>query len=171
MYIIDVPSPNFSTGRKGYSPIAIVIHIMEGTLGGTDSWFKNPESRVSAHYGIGLSGEIHRYVQEQDSAWHAGRVDGPRWALIKRDTTGGKYINPNYYTIGIEHEGYKDSEWTGALYASSAELIADIAARWEIPIDSEHIIGHREIYCLKSCPGSKVIIGRIIEMAKEIAGV
>jgi len=33
------------------------------------------------------------------AAWHAGRRYNPTWRLIK-DTP-----NPNFYTIGIEHEG------------------------------------------------------------------
>ncbi len=167
MDIIEIPSPNFSIGRRRYVPQAIVIHIMEGTLAGADSWFSNPKSKVSAHYGIGINGEIHRYVKESDTAWHAGRVHDPLWPLIKRDAASDGYINPNYYTIGIEHEGFKDSEWTDSMYKSSAELIADIASRWHIPIDREHIIGHREIYSIKSCPGSRVSIERLIEIARQ----
>ena len=50
MNIIKKPSPNYSTGRLGYRPEAIVIHVMDGTLVGTDSWFANPQSAVSAHW-------------------------------------------------------------------------------------------------------------------------
>jgi len=100
MEIIFKPSPNFVTGRQGYTPIAIVIHIMEGTIGGTDSWFGSPKSQVSAHYGVGTNGEVHRYVLETNVAWHAGRVNNPTWKLIK--TGGNGYvINPNLYTVGI----------------------------------------------------------------------
>ena len=95
MCIIDIPSPNFSEGRRGCDPELIVIHIMEGTLAGTDHWFRNPESKVSAHYGIGANGEIHRYVRESDTAWHAGRVYDPQWSLIRR-AAAGKFVNPNY---------------------------------------------------------------------------
>ncbi len=170
MKIIEIPSPNFSAGRRGYYPEAIVIHIMEGMLAGTDSWFQNPKSKVSAHYGIGINGEIHHYVRESDTAWHAGRVNDPQWSLIKRDAADDKFINPNYYTIGIEHEGYKESKWTAEMYDSSADLVSGIGARWNIPIDREHIIGHREIYALKSCPGTMVSIEKIIEIAREKTG-
>ena len=37
---------NFSRGRAGYNPEAVVIHIMDGSLIGTDSWFNDPRSRV-----------------------------------------------------------------------------------------------------------------------------
>ncbi len=60
MEIIQKKSPNFWVGRKGYRPEAIVIHIMDGTLVGTDSWFANHTSQVSSHYGIGKNGEVHQ---------------------------------------------------------------------------------------------------------------
>jgi hypothetical protein len=45
-------SPNFTRGRKAFKPEAIVIHIMEGTLSGTDSWFASKASQVSATVSI-----------------------------------------------------------------------------------------------------------------------
>lgn len=164
MSIINVPSPNFSSGRKMYRPEAIVIHIMEGTLAGTDNWFQNKQSQVSSHYGIGKNGEVHQYVEELDTAWHAGRVNAPSWQLIK--TAGnGRFINPNYYTIGIEHEGNENSDWTSTMYNASAAMIKAIASRWNIPIDRQHIVGHHEIYSLKTCPGHKADLNKLIAIA------
>lgn len=165
MNIVDKPSPNFNTGRKGYKPEAIVIHIMEGSLAGTDSWFANPQSKVSAHYGIGKSGAVHRYVQEKDIAWHAGRVSTPSWRQIRKGN-GGLYINPNYYTVGIEHEGNVNSEWPEPMYKASSEMIREISLRWQIPLDRDHIVGHHEIYAVKTCPGTKVDLNRLIDLAK-----
>ncbi len=148
-------------GRGGFRPEAIVIHIMEGSLGGTDSWFNDPKASVSAHYGIGKNGAIHQYVLETDTAFHAGRRSTPTWSLIKDD------VNPNLYTIGIEHEGRGDSEWPDAMYKSSAALIKEICARWSIPIDRKHIIGHREIYGKKTCPNTVVDLNRLISLARD----
>lgn len=158
-------SPNFTPGRLHYKPEAIVIHIMEGTLSGTDSWFGSTKSVVSAHYGIALNGDIHQYVKEEDTAWHAGRVDNPSWQLIKPGKTKS-YINPNYYTIGIEHEGNEYSKWSDLLYQTSATLIKDICERNHIPFDRQHIIGHHEIYSKKTCPGYVVNINKLIALAK-----
>ena len=94
-------------------------------------------------------------------AWHAGRINAPSWKLIKR-AANGSYINPNCYTIGIEHEGTDDSDWTDAMYQASGNLIAQMAAKWNIPINSQYIIGHHEIYSLKTCPGSKVDFNKLI---------
>jgi N-acetylmuramoyl-L-alanine amidase len=169
MQIINVPSPNFSKGRKGYHPEAIVIHIMEGTLSGTDSWFRNPQSKVSAHYGVGTNGELHQYVQETDTAWHAGRVNAPVWSFIK-PTGNGQFINPNYYTIGIEHEGNENTNWTEDMYNTTSSLISEISKRWNIPLDRRHIIGHHEIYSLKTCPGFNVDLERLVQMSKQKSG-
>jgi N-acetyl-anhydromuramyl-L-alanine amidase AmpD len=156
-------SPNFWTGRKGYKPELIVIHIMDGTLPGTDAWFANPASQVSAHYGIGKSGEIHQYVKEEDAAWHAGRVDAPSAKLVKAS------VNPNLYTIGIEHEGKPEDIWTDAMKQASASLIREICQRWQIPIDRNHIIGHCEIYSKKpNCPShDKKIINELVALANN----
>ena len=163
MNIVNLPSPNSNKGRKSYRPEAIVIHIMEGSLSGTDDWFRSTKSNVSAHYGIGKTGEVHRYVPEEDTAWHAGRVNAPTWIGLK--PSGKMYINPNYYTIGIEHEGFDNAEWTDAMYLASSTMIREICQRWNIPIDRQHIIGHHEIYSLKTCPGHKVSLNKLIAMA------
>lgn len=147
-------------GRQGFRPEAVVVHIMEGTLVGTDAWFNDPVSKVSAHYGIGKNGQIHQYVLETDVAYHAGRRSKtPAWTGIKAR------VNPNLYTIGIEHEGDENSPWPDQMYAASAELIRDICTRWSIPIDAEHIVCHRDIYGAKTCPGKVVDIKKLIQMA------
>jgi hypothetical protein len=164
MTITQVPSPNFFPGRKTWKPIAIVVHIMEGSLSGTDSWFRSKPSKVSAHYGVGINGDVHQYVQETDSAWHAGRVFTPGWQLIQ-PAGNGMYYNPNYYTIGIEHEGDERTDWSAATYAASSELIRGISSRWNIPLDRNHVIGHHEIYAKKACPGNRVDLLRLISLA------
>ena len=149
---------NFLKGRRGKVPIAIVVHIMDGSLRGTDEWFNNPRSRVSAHYGIGKAGEVHQYVAETDTAYHAGTVDRPTWSLMQPGAVPGPNANPNYYTIGIEHEGLGDDVWPAAQVAASAALIAEVATRWNILRDAVHVIPHHAIRASKTCPGLKIDI-------------
>ena len=83
----QVPSPNYglpqgTQGRAGNKVIAIVDHIMAGTLVGTDSWFQNPSSQVSAHFGVGKNGQIHQYVDINNVAWANGVVNKPSWPLL-----------------------------------------------------------------------------------------
>lgn len=161
MNITQHPSPNF--GIRTLKPELVVIHVMAGTLVGTDSWFATPSSQVSAHYGVGLKGEIHQYVDEKNKAWHAGRVDHPTFTLYKPN------INPNEYTIGIEHEGQDLSKGPQAQLQASADLVKDICVRWGIPLDRDHIIGHYQIYSLKpNCPATdKSVIDKIIALTQS----
>lgn len=139
---------NFRVGRPGgLKPTAIVIHISDGCLASADAWFHNPEALVSAHYIVAKNGAIHQYVKEQDTAYHAGAPVNPTWKLLRPG------VNANWYTIGIEHEGKPEDAWCDEQYRASAELVADIARRWEIPIDEDHIVLHREIRGDRSCPG------------------
>lgn len=165
--IVWIGSPNRTPGRGGYRPRAIVIHVMQGSLSSTDNFFTNPnpapDPPVSAHYGIGRRGEIHQYVAESDTAWHAGRVSRPSW----RGIVAG--VNPNRYTIGIEHEGKSGTVWTEAMYQSSAWLIAQIANRWSIEIGPESVVRHADIYDVKSfCPGSGVDVALLVELARSV---
>ncbi len=166
MQIKWIESPNFSVARGGFKPEAIVVHIMEGTLAGTDAWFQNipTASNVSAHYGIGKNGDVHQYVREADSAWHAGRKSSNApFRLVQQRPR----VNPNKYTIGIEHEGREHDPWTDEMYAASAALIKDICHRWDIPVSRDFIIGHNEIYTAKSCPGSEVNLDKLISLAND----
>ena len=65
---------NFTKGRSGQKPRAIVLHLMGGTLKGTDSWFRNPVAQASTHYGVGKKGEIYQWVLKADP--NAKKPDG-----------------------------------------------------------------------------------------------
>jgi N-acetylmuramoyl-L-alanine amidase len=157
---------NFRRGRPSHLRIdAIVIHLIDGTQESADITFRDPllEKKRSAHYSIGHSGEIHQYVDEQDTAFHCGVVHKPTWSGLKRGSNGA-LINPNFYTIGIEHEGRPDDEWPEAMYKASADLIKEIAGRHPAlnPLTRSNVIMHREIRADKSCPGNRVDLMRLI---------
>src|SRR5689334_6011320 len=93
---------NFRLGRPSTLQIeAVVIHIIDGSLQDADSTFGDNtlQGPRSAHYAVGRNGDVHQYVEEQDTAFHAGRVVNPTWGGLKR-SPDGTFINPNYYTIG-----------------------------------------------------------------------
>lgn len=163
MDVVWIGTPNKVPGRNGLRPLAVVIHIMDGTLHGTDTWFLDAASRVSAHYGIGTAGAVHQYVAEGDTAWHAGRRYQPTWKLIKNTP------NPNVYTVGVEHEGAADTPWSDAMLGTSARLVTEICNRWSIPIDRDHVIGHREIYARKTCPGTWIDLDAFVARVRQIA--
>lgn len=140
---------NHTPGRP--RPIdMIVIHVTEGSASSVRSWFNANAAQVSAHYMVCMDGTIDQFVSEDDQAWHAGRVDHPTAPLVIERP----HINPNAYSIGIEHEGTGTQPLTAAQRAASVELIRDICTRRNIPIDRTHVVGHHEVYSLKTCPGA-----------------
>lgn len=159
--IIEKLTPvNFRKGRRATADV-IAIHVIEGTLSSARSWFRNRDAEVSSHYGIGDGGEIERWVREEDEAWANGRVYNATAAIVK-ERPG---VNPNAYTISIEHEGDGTKDLTPKQRDASVWLIRDIVRRRpQIRIDRRHIIGHREIYARKACPG-KIDVDRLVREA------
>lgn len=156
---------NYTSGRSGYKPEAFVIHIAEGSLKGAESWFNNPNSKASSHYMIGKEGQIVQFVEDLNTAWHAGGVEEPAWNKLKPN------INPNLYTIGIEHEGFHDQVWTQATINSSVQLIASLCNKYNIIPNEETIIGHYQINSVSrsNCPAiDKSIITTIIKNVQSL---
>ena len=108
----------------------VIIHVTQATYPTTLSIFQNPQKKVSAHYVVrSADGHVAQCVREHDVAWHAGNWDY------------------NTRSIGIEHEGWVDQPayFTNALYEESAKLTAAVCARYGIPRDRAHILGHYEV--------------------------
>lgn len=141
---------NFRRGRSWTEgPDLIVVHVVEGSAAACRNWFANAKAQVSAHYLVTKTGEIDQFVDEKDTAYHAGRVARPTAPLVLLRPD----VNPNAYSIGIEHEGTGREELTEAQRAASIALIREICTRRRIPMDRRHIVGHREIFAEKTCPG------------------
>jgi len=147
---------NFSEGRVGNKITQITLHWIVGTLESADATFQNPKRKASAHYGVGDK-DIHQYVSEEDTAWHAGN-----W-------------NVNLTSVGIETEGgWEDPPKSGKrvkpteqTHRTTALLVADIAKRNNIPLDRNHIKKHSEVSDKPtSCCGT-LDVDYIIELARE----
>jgi len=155
-----IKSLNYWKERRGYKPEAIVIHISDGDRKSVINWFLTPASRVSAHYLICKDGDIIKFVEEKDTAWHCGIIKNPKWDLLK------PRVNPNRYTIGLEFEGFNHDELTLAQSLVGALLLFKISARWGIALDSEHVIPHNWINGSKACPGRGVNLSSLIWLAR-----
>ena len=162
MNIFVKPVKNFSKGRT-MSIDAIVVHVAEGNLEQTYSTFQNEEK--SSHYFVTKKGDVYRFVDEGDVAFHAGLVVRPTAPLVLER----KGINPNFFSVGIENEGHGE-DFTAEQYSANATLIADISKRYGIPLDRKHIIGHREIRADKTCPG-KVSLENLIALASTTSDI
>lgn len=154
--IIETPKvwrdANGNPTRFGWRPDMVVLHIMEGSLSGTDAWFQNPTAGGSSTYGVGKSGAVHQYACE---SWAPKANSNANKSTARLVLERGS-VNPNFYTISIEHEGFTGNPWPDALFIKSAQLTADICKRWNIPVDRDHIVGHYEIDAVNRprCPGT-----------------
>jgi N-acetylmuramoyl-L-alanine amidase CwlA len=153
-------SVNFTEGRGGMRPDLVVIHVTEGSAASVRDWFTRPVAQVSAHYMVCRDGTIDRFVDEADTAWHAGRVYEATASLV----TERPGVNPNRYSIGVEHEGTGTSPLTAAQRTASLALVGDICRRWLIPVERRHIVGHREVYAKKTCPGAINVDAFVLEL-------
>lgn len=138
---------NFERGRRGKQVDLVVLHWIVGKLAAADATFQDPKRQASSHYGIGNE-VIHQYVQESDTAYHAGKFD------------------VNLRSIGIEHEGGPNLPISEETYLTSAQLVREICSRYNIPIDSDHIKRHRD-FKATACPGT-LDVERIIREAQQV---
>ncbi|MER7539473.1 peptidoglycan recognition family protein [Streptomyces sp. NPDC097704] len=108
----------------------IVIHDTEADWKTTLKLVQDP-TYVSWQYSLRSSdGHIAQHVPLKDVAWHAGN-----WFV-------------NAKSVGLEHEGFltsPDSWYTEAMYRSSARLVRYIAARYDVPLDRQHVLGHDNV--------------------------
>ncbi|MEU3185611.1 N-acetylmuramoyl-L-alanine amidase [Streptomyces sp. NPDC006923] len=112
-----------------YTVDRVVIHVVQGSYPVALKVFRDPSHGAATHYVVRKDGHVAQMIRELDVAYHAGNR------------------SYNERSVGIEHEGWVDrpESFTDAMYRSSAQLTAGICARYGIPLDREHIIGHIEV--------------------------
>lgn len=104
----------------------IVLHTIEGSEQSGINTFRNPRSRVSAHYLVSKRGRITRLVPDMSIAFHVR--------------------NNNSDTLGIENEGFaRRNGWTTAQYEALAKLTRALCDKYRIPKDRRHILAHSEL--------------------------
>lgn len=131
--------------KPGVKLDMIVIHTMEGTFGGSLAWFQQGKDKpgrsvpTAAHYLIGRNGDVCQMVPDDQKCYHAG--------------------NYNSRSIGIEHEAriapwsvrpgkappFHTNDFPEDMMAASARVVAALCAKYGIPADRQHIIGHNEV--------------------------
>lgn len=160
-------SPNFFPDRQGLGqPVAIVDHIMSGTMESSDNWFKNPASQVSAHYGVARDGRIWQWVRLTDGSWANGIVQNPDMSVPFIADCVSKGINPNDVSISIEHEGMTGDPMPEAQYQATLWLHRYIIKLYPaIKPDREHLVGHYQLTARDraNCPGTGFPWSRLIK--------
>lgn len=132
------PVKNFTPGRQ--KPIrTITVHHMAGRATAQSCANTLNNRGVSAHYGVGVNGEIASYVEEENTAWSNGNWDS------------------NCETISIEtSNSATGGEWpvSDEAFKSMVKLVADIAKRHnlgELKV-GENLVMHK-MYKATNCPG------------------
>lgn len=139
--VTQVPAHTNNYLKTSYPKTGIVLHWIVGSLASADRTFQDPARIASTHYGIGKNGEIHQYVEDKYTAYHAGV---------------GAYNRSHF---GIEHEGghvyngvrVKPSQ---QCHDSSVRLVAWLCETYNIPCDRKHIIRHKETGYATECCGT-----------------
>lgn len=155
------PVPNMTPGGMT-AHRGLVLHIQEGTESGTDSWFHNPASQVSAHFGNPKSGPLDQWVDTDDRAW-AEVAGNPEW-------------------ISVENEGNSGDALTPSQLENAAQLFAWIHSTYGVPLQlsdstipglTGHGLGGQAWGGHLDCPGQPILQQRpqIIARAAQIAGV
>ncbi|MFJ3984087.1 N-acetylmuramoyl-L-alanine amidase [Streptomyces fungicidicus] len=107
----------------------VIVHVTQGSFDSAVQAFQDPGHKAAAHYIVGQDGRVTQMIRELDVAYHAGNRDY------------------NERSIGIEHAGFVDrpEDFTDEMYEASARLTARICARYDLPVDRKHILGHVEV--------------------------
>jgi len=151
-----IKSLNFSS-REGQKVLAVVCHITDGDTRSVIQTFTNPKTQVSSHYLVCRSGDIIQFVDESSCAWANGKKVNPTAKVVLDNIN----LNPNLFTISVEHEAFNNEDLTEIQYVVSSKLIREICQRHGLNISRETIIRHREIRNDKACPG-KLSIEKLI---------
>jgi N-acetyl-anhydromuramyl-L-alanine amidase AmpD len=152
-------SINYTSG--GIAPRMVIVHIMVGTLTGTDGWFRNPAARVSAHFGTSKDGRLYQWVDTSNKAWHA--------------------MSANGFAIGVESEGSPPDKLTDKQLQRTAEVLAWAHKVHGIPLKlaktaSDSGLGWHGmaggVFGHPACPGANIVaqLPEIVRRAAVLAG-
>ena len=148
MKINVIYSPNFDQRKRSSKSIKLLVIHYTGMQSERESIIRlcNPKYRVSSHFVINQNGKIYRLVQDDQTAWHAGK------------SCWGKYKNLNKNSIGIElvNKGH-EFDYTNfkKKQLSSLIKICKILIK-KYKIKKRNIVGHSDISPLRKIdPGEK----------------
>lgn len=156
---VDIPTTNYRS-RNGELPIAIAIHIAEGSKDSVIATFKDPSVQKSSNFLVCRDGSVVQFVSTKNASFCTGNIDNPINELVLSKPT-----NPNGWTISLEHEGFSTEDITEAQYTTTATILKYCHDAWDIPLDRTHVFGHREAFSLKSCPGM-INIDKLIQKSR-----
>ena len=132
--------------KAGVKLDSTVLHTMQGTLSGTISWFQKAGRAVptAAHYCIGRNGEVVQMVDDAKKCLHAGNYNS-RSIGIEMEAHTGAWPVRRLASGAVKPPPYPADEFPEALVDSVARIVRVLCAKYGIPVDRSHIIGHVEV--------------------------
>lgn len=163
--------------NRGMPILGICNHITAGT--DSRGWLQNADNGSSVHFLIRVENGkavVYQFMPIEWAAWGNGRHSGtgnpymPEW--VKEYIRKG--INPNLFTISIEHEGVTPTAalYTGPMLDASIELHKWIAATVPtVKVEHGRLLGHFMLDHIQRpfCPGGTG--GALFPFDKIIAAV
>ncbi|MFG2225837.1 N-acetylmuramoyl-L-alanine amidase [Streptomyces sp. NPDC048644] len=115
---------------NGIKITQIVLHTTEGSYENAIKTFQTAGGASSQYVMKSSDGSVTQMVPNKDVAFGDGNYDS------------------NLHSIQIEHEGFSahGADWyTPAVYEQTATLVKYLAARYNVPLDRQHILGHDNV--------------------------
>lgn len=139
--------------RNGYKPLAIVLHIQEGTNASSLSWWASGNADASSSVMVGRDGSVLRIIPPEHGPWTNGDTQRPSQrgqALLTRIGNA----NPNVVTLSIEAEGYYQQEATDAQLQAICWQVTDWMIRYDLT--ASNLYRHADINSVTraNCPGA-----------------
>lgn len=132
--IVLTPSPNYNERQL---PVTMIVLHYTGMEDGQAALARltDPGAEVSAHYLIEEDGTVHRLVDEEKRAWHAGKSHWRGITDVNSASVGIELVNPG-------HEfGYR--AFTEAQIDALLPLMQDIKQRHGIT--RGNVVGHSDV--------------------------
>lgn len=139
--------------RNGFKPLAIVLHIQEGTNASSLSWWASGNADASSSVMIGRDGSVLSIIPPEHGPWTNGDTQRPSprgQALLDRI----KGANPNLVTLSIEAEGYYQQEATDAQLQAICWQVTEWMLRYDLT--DVNVYRHADINSVTraNCPGA-----------------
>jgi N-acetylmuramoyl-L-alanine amidase len=153
-------------------PKAIVLHTLERKDDGYESvphFFSLPGTPAGTHYYLDYDGDVYQMLPEAECPYANGNRGGvnrtwkgaldqwPPWATVG--------VTLNAQTVSITIEGSAATigrSWNDRQHSALLALIRNIAFRYAIPLDRDHVLGHSELASDHVDPGETFPWDRLI---------
>jgi hypothetical protein len=82
------PVQHRTAGGLTHPTLGVVMHIMGASMSAADGWFHNPQSKVSAHFGIANNGHLVQWVDTDDRSWAQGAGNSMYYSVETEGSSG-----------------------------------------------------------------------------------